>query len=74
VWGGDSLTKWGVPFWEQDLADGIKLLRQATETHVDHELAPRTADGRPRLGLVVEITDGVETAYRRRSSTTAKAG
>ncbi len=64
VWGGDSLTKWGVPFWEQDLADGIKLLRQATETHVItswHLVPLMVARG---SGLVVEITDGVETAYR----------
>ena len=25
IWGGDSLTQWGTPFWEHDLADGLRM-------------------------------------------------
>src|SRR3954471_8016043 len=31
VWGGDPLTDWEHPLWEQDLATGFKLLRQAVD-------------------------------------------
>ena len=34
VWGGDPLTDWDHPLWEQDLEAGLGLLRQAVETHV----------------------------------------
>lgn len=64
VWGGDPLTKWGVAFWEQSLDDGIALLRQAVETHLItswHLVPLMVARG---SGLIVEITDGVETHYR----------
>lgn len=64
VWGGDPMVDWEHPFWEQDLATGIGLLRQALETHIitSHHLVPlMVARG---SGLVVEITDGVETRYR----------
>ncbi|HNM76931.1 MAG TPA: SDR family oxidoreductase [Tepidiformaceae bacterium] len=64
VWGGDPMVDWEHPFWEQDLATGIGLLRQALETHIitSHHLVPlMVARG---SGLVVEITDGVEAHYR----------
>src|SRR5689334_6502824 len=34
IWGGDPLAHWGVPFWEHDLADGLRLHRNALETHM----------------------------------------
>src|SRR6185437_9926030 len=34
VWGGDPLTDWEHPLWEQDLDTGLRLLRQAVETHI----------------------------------------
>src|ERR1700750_3440949 len=41
VWGGDPLTDWSHPLWEQDLDTGLRLLRQAVETHiVTTRLAP----------------------------------
>src|SRR4051812_3211141 len=64
VWGGDSLTDWDHPLWEQDLATGFKLLRQAVDTHIvtsRFALAPMVAAQR---GLVVEITDGHTARYR----------
>ena len=64
IWGGDALTRWGTPFWEQSLDDGLGLLRQAIETHLvtSWHLAPFMVAR--RSGLVIEITDGVEPDYR----------
>jgi NAD(P)-dependent dehydrogenase (short-subunit alcohol dehydrogenase family) len=63
VWGGDPLTDWS-RFWEHSLEDGLKLIRQAVETHIitSHFAAPSMlAQG---SGLIVEITDGVSDDYR----------
>ncbi|CAM03020.1 NAD(P)-dependent dehydrogenase (short-subunit alcohol dehydrogenase family) [Saccharopolyspora erythraea NRRL 2338] len=64
VWGGDPLVDWEHPMWEQDLETGIRLLRQAVETHIvtsRHALPLMVARGR---GLVVEVTDGNTARYR----------
>ncbi|TYK47760.1 SDR family oxidoreductase [Actinomadura decatromicini] len=64
VWGGDPLTDWEHPLWEQDLDTGLRLLRQAVETHVITSrfvLPLLVARGR---GLVVEVTDGNTARYR----------
>ncbi|KQC34756.1 SDR family oxidoreductase [Frankia sp. ACN1ag] len=64
VWGGDPLTDWEHPLWEQDLDTGLRLLRQAVETHVITSrfmlplMVARTS------GLVVEVTDGNTARYR----------
>ena len=64
IWGGDPLTRWGIPFWEHSLTDGLALLRQAVETHVitSWHVAPLMAAA--GSGLIVEVTDGVESGYR----------
>jgi NAD(P)-dependent dehydrogenase (short-subunit alcohol dehydrogenase family) len=66
VWGGDRLTNWEAPLWEQSLADGLRLLRLAVDTHIitSHQALPLVV--RRRGGLVVEVTDGSEsnTEYR----------
>jgi NAD(P)-dependent dehydrogenase (short-subunit alcohol dehydrogenase family) len=64
VWGGDPLTEWQVPAWEQTPERGFLLLIQAVNSHI---LAIRY--GVPLMvhrnsGLVVEVTDGVGYAYR----------
>ncbi|MCQ4206618.1 SDR family oxidoreductase [Streptomyces longispororuber] len=64
VWGGDPLTDWEHPVWEQDLDTGLRLLRQAVETHVvtsRFALPLMVARG---TGLVVEVTDGNTARYR----------
>ncbi len=64
IWGGDPLTEWGVPFWEHDLANGLRMQELAVTTHLvtSHAAAPLlVARGR---GLIVEITDGAEPGYR----------
>ena len=64
IWGGDPLTEWTRPFWEQDLGNGIALLRQAVETHLitSRHLAPLLVAR--RSGLIVEMTDGDSDRYR----------
>ncbi|MFL6139156.1 MAG: SDR family oxidoreductase [Frankiaceae bacterium] len=64
IWGGDPLTEWGKPFWRHDLDAGLRLHRQAIETHLvtAHAAAPLlVARGR---GLLVEVTDGADARYR----------
>lgn len=65
VWGGDPLTVWDKPLWEQSLDDGLLMQRQAVHTHIItswHALPLLVARGR---GLVLEITDGtVDQGYR----------
>jgi NAD(P)-dependent dehydrogenase (short-subunit alcohol dehydrogenase family) len=64
IWGGDPLTDWEHPLWEQDLEVGFRLLRQAVGTHLitsRYALPLMVARGR---GLVVEVTDGNTTRYR----------
>ncbi|APU13277.1 MULTISPECIES: SDR family oxidoreductase [Actinoalloteichus] len=65
VWGGDPLTVWGKPLWEQSLETGLRLQRLAVDTHVItswHALPLLVARGR---GLVIEITDGLaDSEYR----------
>jgi NAD(P)-dependent dehydrogenase (short-subunit alcohol dehydrogenase family) len=64
VWGGDPLTDWEHPLWEQDLDAGLRLLRQAVETHViTSSLALPLLVAR-KSGLVVEVTDGNTARYR----------
>jgi len=62
VWGGDPLTTWHKPVWEQPLADGLRLLRLAVDTHIvtSHFALPLLI--RNPGGLVIEMGDGT-TAY-----------
>ena len=64
VWGGDPLTEWSAPFWRHSLENGLRLVRQAVETHIvtSHHAVPLMV--RRRRGLVVEVTDGVSDDYR----------
>lgn len=64
VWGGDELTRWGVPFWEHSLADGLLMQTRAVHSHLitAHYAAPlMVAQGR---GLIVQMTDGDGFGYR----------
>ena len=58
IWGGELLFSWDTPLWEHDLADGLRLLRLAVETHrvTSHSALPLLI--RRPGGLVVEMTDG----------------
>src|SRR3954454_7219822 len=58
VWGGERLFEWDTPVWAHDLANGLRLLRLAVETHLitSHHALPLLI--REPGGLVVEMTDG----------------
>lgn len=64
VWGGDPLTDWEHPLWEQDLDKGLRLLRQAVETHVITSRFALPLMVARKSGLVVEVTDGNTARYR----------
>ncbi|MDR6884012.1 SDR family oxidoreductase [Bacillus sp. 3255] len=61
IWGGEHLTEWNVPVWEQSLEKGFRLLRLAIDTHIitNHFALPLLI--RNAGGLVVEMTDGTAT-------------
>ena len=58
IWGAEHLFEWDTPVWEHDLANGLRLLRLAIDTHLitSHHALPLLV--RRRGGLVVEVTDG----------------
>ncbi len=64
IWGGDPLTTWGVPFWEHDLRNGLRIQELGLHTHIltSWYAAPLLV-GRGG-GLIVEMTDGVSPEYR----------
>lgn len=58
VWGGERLFEWNSPVWEHDLANGLRMLRLAIDTHlITSHFALPLLIRRPG-GLVVEMTDG----------------
>ncbi len=64
IWGGELLTRFGAPLWEQSLEDGLRLLRLAIDTHLitSHHALPLMI--RRPGGLVVEMTDGTDDYNR----------
>jgi NAD(P)-dependent dehydrogenase (short-subunit alcohol dehydrogenase family) len=64
VWGGDDLVQWEAPFWDQDLDQGLGLLRQAIDTHIITSWHTAPLLQRSASGLLVEVTDGVSGRYR----------
>lgn len=64
VWGGDPLTDWEHPLWEQDLDTGLRLLRRAVDTHIITSRYALPLLVARRSGLVVEVTDGNTARYR----------
>jgi NAD(P)-dependent dehydrogenase (short-subunit alcohol dehydrogenase family) len=58
IWGGELLFEWNKPVWEHDLANGLRILRLAVDTHLitSHVALPLLI--REPGGLVVEMTDG----------------
>lgn len=63
IWGGEKLMEWK-PFWERSLANGLKMLHQAIDTHLitAHYGAPMMVA--QQSGLIVEVTDGDTLDYR----------
>lgn len=58
IWGGEHLFEWNKPVWQHDLANGLRLLRLAIDTHLitAHYALPLLIE-KPG-GLLVEVTDG----------------
>ncbi|MEX1268750.1 MAG: SDR family oxidoreductase [Balneolaceae bacterium] len=58
IWGGEHLTEWNIPVWEQSLEKGFRMLRLAIDTHIitSHYALPLLIKNKG--GLVVELTDG----------------
>ena len=58
IWGGELLVERGKPVWEHDLANGLRMLHLAIDTHLitAHFALPLLIQ-RPG-GLLVEVTDG----------------
>lgn len=63
IWGGEKLIEWK-PFWERSLANGLRMLHQAIDTHLitSHYGAPLMVE--QGSGLIVEVTDGDTNNYR----------
>ncbi len=57
IWGAEHLFEWNTPLWEHDLANGLRLLRLAVDTHLitSHYALPLLGK---TDGLAVEVTDG----------------
>lgn len=64
VWGGDELSEWGKPFWEQSLENGRLMMERGLWTHVITSRHAVPLLLRHRGGLVVEIGDGDSPCYR----------
>jgi NAD(P)-dependent dehydrogenase (short-subunit alcohol dehydrogenase family) len=64
IWGGESLSVWGKPFWEQQLQDGLLMQQRAVYTHLvtSHYAVPLMLT--KKQGLIIEITDGIDYSYR----------
>jgi NAD(P)-dependent dehydrogenase (short-subunit alcohol dehydrogenase family) len=68
IWGGENLFEFDTPIWEHDLANGLRMLRLALDTHLitAHHALPLLL--REPGGLHVEVTDGTAsynaTRYR----------
>ena len=64
VWGADHLAQWGVPFWEHNLANGLQMQALAVHTHLITSWYAAPLMVRRGQGLILEITDGITSAYR----------
>jgi NAD(P)-dependent dehydrogenase (short-subunit alcohol dehydrogenase family) len=64
VWGGDALTEFGKPFWKVNLANGLRMLKQAIHSHIitSHYAVPLMFGS--RAPIIFEITDGDAFYYR----------
>ena len=58
IWGSEHLFEFDKPVWEHDLANGLRLMRLAIETHLVTSHHALQLLLRNRGGLVVEMTDG----------------
>jgi NAD(P)-dependent dehydrogenase (short-subunit alcohol dehydrogenase family) len=58
IWGAEHLFQWNTPVWRHDLANGLRILRLAIDTHLITSHFALALLIREPGGLVVEMTDG----------------
>jgi NAD(P)-dependent dehydrogenase (short-subunit alcohol dehydrogenase family) len=63
IWGGERWIEWK-PFWERSLENGLRMLRQAIETHIITAYYGAPLMVAQKSGLLIEITDGDTMNYR----------
>jgi NAD(P)-dependent dehydrogenase (short-subunit alcohol dehydrogenase family) len=58
IWGAEHLFEWDSKLWEHDLANGLRMVHLAVDTHLitSHHALPLLV--RHPGGLLVEVTDG----------------
>ncbi len=64
IWGGETLSEWGKPFWELSMEKGLMLLERAVFTHIITSRYAVPFMVARNQGLVIEITDGDSDNYR----------
>lgn len=64
VWGGDELSEWGTPFWEQSLQKGFLMQDRAVRSHIITAHYGAALMVECSSGLIIEITDGADYTYR----------
>ncbi len=64
IWGGEKLSEWGKPFWEQSLGNALLMQERVIRTHLitSYYAAPLLIAR--QAGLIIEITDGTDYRYR----------
>lgn len=64
IWGGETLTEWGKPFWEISLEKALPMIERAIFTHmITSRYGVPLMVARQR-GLIIEVTDGDTGSYR----------
>jgi NAD(P)-dependent dehydrogenase (short-subunit alcohol dehydrogenase family) len=63
VWGGEKMVQWQ-PFWEQDIDQGLALIRQAVFSHMITARYAAPLLMRQSQAIVFEVTDGDGPYYR----------
>ncbi len=66
VWGGEKLTAWGKPFWNDPLilSNGLLMQRRAVHSHMITSFYAAPLMVERKQGLIIEITDGTDYRYR----------
>lgn len=64
IWGGESLTEWGKPFWEHSLEKGLLMQQRVLNTHLITSYYGAPLMAARKRGIIIEITDGVDYKYR----------
>lgn len=64
IWGGDELSEWGKPFWEQSIEQGLLMQQRGVHTHIITSRYGAPLMVKRGQGLIIEITDGDSPDYR----------